>query len=302
MSQHLPKLLFVGAGNIAQSIIKGIIKARPNAAKQILATAPSEKNLRVLETTIGCQTALLPQAQVHLDSFKPDYVFLCVKPQVLLTSIKEPSDNLLALLLRNIPLSCKTISLAAGIQSNVITRAFYLPATNLVRLMLNTSAEIGSTSALYHVHPKFEKEEEQKLEELFKLVGQVVLKMNDEHLMDVATGVCGSGIAFFYEMIQTISDISVKNGLNRQDATLIAAQLSKSAGDMLLNKRLHPYQLRDEVTSPAGTTIYGLDSWHEHSTGQKIGKAFQASIDRARGLSETIKVELEKNKAINVVE
>lgn len=126
--------------------------------------------------------------------------------------------------------------------------------------------------------------------------------MNDEHLMDVATGVCGSGIAFFYEMIQTISDISVKNGLNRQDATLIAAQLSKSAGDMLLNKRLHPYQLRDEVTSPAGTTIYGLDSWHEHSTGQKIGKAFQASIDRARGLSETIKVELEKNKAINVVE
>lgn len=302
MSQHLPKLLFVGAGNIAQSIIKGIIKARPNAAKQIMATAPSEKNLSVLESTIGCRTTLLPQAHNQLGSFKPDYVFLCVKPQVLLTSIKEPSDNLLAILLRNIPLSCKTISLAAGIQTSIFTQAFSLPETNLVRLMLNTSAEIGSTSALYHVNSKFQKEEELKLEELFKLVGQVVLKISDERLMDVATGVCGSGIAFFYEMIQTISDISVKNGLNRQDATLIAAQLSKSAGDMLLNKRSHPYQLRDEVTSPAGTTIYGLDSWHEHSTGQRIGKAFQASIDRAKELSETIRGELKKTEDVHVAE
>lgn len=286
MSMQLPKLMFVGAGNIAQSIIRGIIKARPDGAQQILATAPTFKNLNIVERTLGCQTTLLRDATARLIDFQPDFVFLCVKPQVLMTSIfNSQQDDMLSELLKTMPEGCTTLSLLAGVKSNIFSSAFNRPDQDIVRVMLNTAAEIGSTSVLYHAHPNLDPEKIEKMEQLFKLVGQAVVRLADEHLMDVATGVCGSGIAFFYEVIQTISDIAVKNGLSRSDATLVAAQLSKSAGEMLLDKKSHPYQLRDEVTSPAGTTIYGLSSWHENSTSQSISRAFQASIDRARQLS-----------------
>lgn len=289
----IPKLLFVGAGNIAQSIIKGIIKARPNATNHILATAPTTKNLTLLDK-IGCKTIILDNAQQSVVDFRPDFVFLCFKPQVFLKSVensktKESHDNLYNFL-RIIPQDCTTLSLLAGVERNNFVSTFSIKGDNFVRVMLNTAAEIGSTSVLYHATTKFtQTTKAQEMEDLFNLIGKAVVRLNDESLMDVATGLCGSGIAFFYEMIQTVSDIGVKNGLNRTDATLVAAQLSKSAGEMLLEKRLHPCQLRDDVTSPAGTTIYGLSSWHQNSTSQSISNSFQASIDRAKSLTRDTK-------------
>lgn len=296
MSQQIPKLFFVGAGNIAQSIIKGIIRGRPNAATRILATAPTSKNLDVVKRVLGCKTTLLEHASNSLNEFKPDFVFLCVKPQVLMDSISQPQDDKLSHLLNSMPDNCTTLSLLAGIRRDVFTSAFEIPSKNLVRVMLNTAAELGSTSVLYHIDQELTSKKTEEMENLFRLIGQAIVRLSDEKLMDVATGVCGSGIAFFYEMIQTISDIGVTNGLNRADSTLIAAQLSKSAGEMLLTKRSHPYQLRDDVTSPAGTTIYGLNSWHEGSANQRIAKAFQASIDRAKSLSAISEAKFNKDR------
>lgn len=289
----IPRLLFVGAGNIAQSIIKGIIKARPNASNHILATAPSTKNLSLLDK-IGCKTIILNEAHKSIVDFKPDFVFLCFKPQVFLKSIdnfrfKKTQDHLYNFL-NVIPRNCTTLSLLAGVERHNFVTTFSMEGDNFVRVMLNTAAEIGSTSVLYHATTNFtQTTKAQEMEDLFNLIGKAVVKLNDESLMDVATGLCGSGIAFFYEMIQTVSDIGVKNGLNRTDATLVAAQLSKSAGEMLLEKKSHPYKLRDDVTSPAGTTIYGLSSWHQNSTNQCISNSFQASIDRAKSLTKDTK-------------
>lgn len=302
MSQQIPKLLFVGAGNIAQSIMKGIIKAQPTAAKRILATAPSPKNLDIVKKTLGCETTLLADAFDSVHDFKPDFVFLCMKPQVLMASISNSEEDLLTKLISNTCIDSITLSLLAGVKSEIFTTAFSMPKSRIVRVMLNTAAEIGSTSVLYHADRELNAYKACELEGLFKLIGQAIVRLNDENLMDVATGVCGSGIAFFYEMIQTISDIGVKNGLSRSDATLVAAQLSKSAGEMLLEKRLHPYQLRDDVTSPAGTTIHGLHCWHENSTGLSIGRAFQASIDKAKSLSTASQEEFrDKNNRIRAI-
>lgn len=292
MSQQIPKLLFVGAGNIAQSIMKGIIKARPSAANQILATAPTTRNLNFVKETLGCHTSLMKNVLTTLDEFKPDLIFICVKPQVLMASITK--QDLLTQLLTSIPAGCTTLSLLAGIKSHVFTNAFNLPRSNFVRVMLNTAAEIGATSIFYNTHHDLAPETVQVIEDLFKLIGQPVVKLPNENLMDVATGISGSGMAFFYEMIQAVSDVGVKNGLTRADALKVAAQLSKSAGEMVLIKQSkHPYQLRDEMTTPSGTTIYGLDKWHEQSTSQNIAKAVQASIDRAGDLSIVAEAKLE---------
>lgn len=279
-SNDLPKLFFVGAGNIAQSIIKGILKARPQAASQIMATAPTLKNLSVIQNELGCKTILLNEAHEHMVEFKPDFILLCVKPQVLMSAILKSEDGeMLRSLLFKIPKDCVLLSLLAGVKRITFTNSLKIPSNQIVTVMLNTAAEIGSTSVFYYGPHSL------SLEDLFSLLGSPVVRLAHENLMDVSTGVCGSGIAFFYEMIQTMSDVGVKNGLSRADATKVAAQVAKSAGEMVLLKQKHPYVLRDEVSSPSGTTIYGLSSWHEQSTGQKIGSAVQASIDRAKILS-----------------
>jgi len=289
--QLIPKLLFVGAGNIAQSIMKGILKAQPNAANQMLATAPTTRNLDVIRENLGCQVSLLGNMRSRLLDFNPDFVFICVKPQVLMTSISK-RDALLQLL-SSVPHKCITLSLLAGIKSHILATTLNQPERNIVRLMVNTAAELGATSVFYHAHNDLEHSNEKKINDLFEMIGRPIVKLTDESLMDVATGVCGSGIAFFYEIIQAISDVGVKNGLTRDQSTQVAAQLSKAAGDMLLFKQVHPYQARDDVTSPAGTTSYGLDKWHEQSINNKIAQAVQASIDRSKSLSMTSESKLD---------
>lgn len=293
MSDYSNKMLFVGAGSIAQSIIKGIVKVLPDPNQHILVTAPSMKNLEALKT-LGCQTVLMKEAIEEVSSFEPDVVFLCVKPQVLLKSVTAKPTDMLLTLLNNLPRGCLVLSVIAGVKIEAIANLLGVNQHRVVRFMVNTAAEIRSSSIFYYAHSGLDEEAIEQLERTFSLMGPIISRIADEHLMDVATGVCGSGIAFLYEVIQAISDVAVKNGLARADATLVAALLSKSAGEMILTKRVHPYHLRDEVTSPAGTTIQGISTWHDNSTNQQIGRAVQASIDKAIQMSSLTESKFKK--------
>lgn len=285
MSDSQVKLLFVGAGNIAQSIIKGIRRGSPNLCQHILVTAPTSRNLESIEKVLGCKTVLLANASTKVDKYQPTHVCLCVKPQVLMASIISQKGDKLAALLRGLPSRTILLSVIAGVKSEVIASFLNRPCKDVVRFMVNTAAELRLTSVFYHAHPDIDDSSMKGIWDFFQLISPIVSKLTDEQLMDVATGICGSGIAFIYEVIQAISDIAVKNGLPRSDATRAAAQLTRSAGEMFLTKRVHPYQLRDEVMSPAGTTIFGISAWHDNSTSECIARSFQASIDRAKQLS-----------------
>lgn len=284
---QVPKMLFFGAGNIAQSIMKGILKSQPAAADQILATAPSTRNLQVIDKTLGCRTSLLSNlSSDKLKEFDPNYVFLCMKPQNFLASMERKQNDLLYNLLSSMPKDCTIFSLIAGLRGQSQTNAIDRIDNSIIRVMLNTSAEHNSTSVFYYTEDDIDSAKRESIDKLFSLIGNPVIRLGNENLMDVATGLCGSGIAFFYEMIQVFSDVGVKNGLSRADSALVAAQLSVAAGQMVINRKTHPYQLRDEVSSPAGTTIYGLSKWHEQGTSQKICNSIQASIDRSTELSK----------------
>lgn len=287
MSQKIPKLLFFGAGNIAQSIIKGLIKAQPGAAERILATAPTTRNLDVVSKLLGCRTVQMRNlSRDKIMEFDPEFILLCVKPQSLLASMERKQDDLLYKLITQVPDHCTILSLIAGLRGQLQGRALDVPTSRIIRVMLNTAAEFCLTSVFYHANRDLDENTQSTLENLFKLIGNPVIKITQESQMDVATGFSGSGIAFFYEMIQAFSDNGVKNGLTRADSTHVAAQLAKAAGHMVLSKNSHPYQLRDDVASPAGTTIFGLTKWHEQSLNQNIGHSIQESIERAKNLSE----------------
>lgn len=279
----MPKLLFVGAGNISQSIIKGILRARPNAAEQILATAPSNKNLEIIKN-LGCRTSLLENIRNEVKLFDPEFVFLCVKPQVF---IRESSDRSSCLYRLLAELNDKMkLSVMAGIPSS--------PSSCTMRVMLNNAAAIGATSVFYRRPILCElmnksgqnifDEQFEKAKEVLKLLGEPIVEVSSDHLLDVSTGFCGSGIALFYEMIQAMSDAAVQEGLPRNEAIQVSAQMAKAAGDMILTNKKHPYVLRDEVCSPAGTTIQGVSKWHENAISVKIIAAVKASIRRAKEL------------------
>lgn len=279
----LPKLLFVGAGNISQSIIKGILKSRPNATQQILATAPSNKNLEIIKN-LGCRTSLLEDIRSEVKQFNPEFVFLCVKPQVFLKETRNHTSHLHGLL-SDVRKKMK-LSVMAGVPSS--------ESENAVRVMLNNAAEIGATSVFYlrpDTYKHLSKTERDdfdtqfaRAKEVLKLLGEPVVEVGDDHLLDVSTGFCGSGIALFYEMIQAMSDAAVQEGLSRNEAIQVSAQMAKAAGDMILKNKKHPYVLRDEVCSPAGTTIQGVSKWHENAISVKIISAVKASIARAKTL------------------
>lgn len=289
MSQSMiPKLLFVGAGNISQSIIKGILKVRPNAAQHILATAPTNKNLDVIKS-LGCRTSLMENIKSALDDFGPELVFLCVKPQVYKKEANDASTHLHSLL--SMVKSQTKISVMAGVPSSQSEWS--------LRVMLNNCAEIGATSVFYlrpdcyKTKSKTERDafdrQLERAKQVLQLLGGPLVEVTDDHLLDVSTGFCGSGIALFYEMIQAMSDAAVQEGLPRAEAIRVSAQMSKAAGDMVLISGKHPYVLRDEVCSPAGTTIQGVSKWHDQSIGVKIGLAVKASIARAKSLLDDLK-------------
>lgn len=282
------RLLFIGAGKIAQSVIKGLLNRGQQESGlvkdlEILAVAPTCNNRDKLKS-FQVNTRRLTNNLDPIIQVNPHVVFLCVKPQIL----KKSKDDPLAKLLKSIHADCLVVSVMAGITTTSIKCSFShdFPKYNIIRAMVNLAAEINQTNAFLYLSSDFKKENIPKIKQLFERFAPTITTVPDESLMDVCTGLTGSGIAFLYEVIQAISDIGVMNGLGREASTRAAAQLSMAAGAMCLLTNSHPHQLRDDVATPSGCTISGLKKWEENSINYKIGQAFQESIDKAKCIDE----------------
>ncbi len=131
--------------------------------------------------------------------------------------------------------------------------AEFVSADKLIRIMPNTPVAIGQGMTTYSlVNPELAPLLEQILEKSGK-VQQV-----PESLIDAATAIAGRGPAFVYQMIESLTDAGVQNGLTAQDAKILAAQTLAGTAQMVLTSDKHPAQLRQEVTSPGGSTIAGV--------------------------------------------
>ena len=126
--------------------------------------------------------------------------------------------------------------------------------------------------------------ERQLVRNIFSTLGEVVEV--DENLMDGITGLCGSGPAYVYVMIEALADGAVLAGLPRELALKLAAQTVQGAARMVLETEKHPAELKDMVASPAGTTIRGLDVLEEKGFRSALIMAVQAGAERSRELNK----------------
>ena len=221
-----------------------------------------------------------------------DLIFLAVKPQVLPSVLSEIAPVIRERIASGNP--AVIVSMAAGwsiskIQAILSGSGIDLPAgmapqasVLVVRIMPNTPALVSQGMIAYSTTPKFPWA---KLVEVEKILGGAgKTDLIDEKYMDAVTGLSGSGPAFVYEFFEAMADGGVLAGLPREKALRYAAQTVLGSAAMVLQTEKHPGELKDMVTSPAGTTIQGIAVLERNGFRGTVISAVEAAWKRAQEL------------------
>jgi len=271
MFQNL-KIAFLGAGNMTEALVAGIVKAKLSAPEFLLATDISSTRLEVLKDRYQIQVG----AQ-NLDAVLwADVIILCVKPQVVHEVLTEIQASLTEKQL--------VISLAAGIPIKGIQEKIG-PTIPVVRAMPNTPAVIQEGVTALAGCKGLSLEQLKVAQGLFESVGKVVVV--DESLMDAVTGLSGSGPAYVFLAIEALIDGGVRVGLPRNIEHILAVQTVLGAAKMVRETGEHPALLKDRVTSPGGTTIAGLQRLEEGGLRATLIEAVEAATHRSSELGNS---------------
>jgi pyrroline-5-carboxylate reductase len=267
MTEH--RIGFVGAGNMAAALLKGLLRAGSWTPAQIrIADVDAAKAAR-LSSEQGVSAA--PSTR-ELASWA-SVLILAVKPQSMAAALDDcapaiSSDTLV-------------VSVAAGVRCATIAAG--LPSgTRIVRAMPNTPALVGAGATALSAGPTATLADRELARQLFDAVGRTVSV--DESHMDAVTGLSGSGPAYVMVVIEALADGGVCAGLSRETALLLAAQTVLGSAQLLIQSGDHPAEWKDRVMSPGGTTSAGLEALEAGRLRHTLGRAVQKATRRAREL------------------
>lgn len=267
------KIGFIGAGNMAEAFVKGMLKAAGP-----LDLAVSDLNtlrLDVFRNQYGVEAVTKDNRKVVEYA---DVIILAVKPQIIPAILDEVADLVSSDKL--------IVSIAAGVTTATIEN--HLPdGTKVVRVMPNTPALVGLGAFGICKGNNATSENVEIVETMMNTVGISVVVGEDR--MDAITGLSGSGPAYVYTFIDALADAGVNMGLTRVNAVKLAAQTVMGAAVMVLETGIHPMQLKDNVTTPAGTTICALHELDKGAFKSTVMSAVEAATKKAEKLGKTSK-------------
>ena len=261
---------FIGAGNMGEVLIRGLIQSGKVKKTDILASDASPERLEHISKTYGIRTAASNVELVEHASI----VIIAVKPQNI--------DDLLDELSSSSHEGHLFISIAAGITTEKLARKMH-HKSGIIRVMPNAPASVLAGIAAVYPGSNVSPADLQRAIAIFECVGKAVVIKN-EALMDVVTGLSGSGPAFVFLVIESLSDAGVQLGISRKEASLLAAQTVYGAAKMLLETGRHPSELKDIVATPGGTTFAGLKMLEKGNFRSTIMEAVEAATIRSREL------------------
>ncbi|HEY4122268.1 MAG TPA: pyrroline-5-carboxylate reductase [Byssovorax sp.] len=260
---------FIGGGNMAAALIRGLLHSSTVTKEQIRATDVKPERVAELHDKFGVEASDDNEAVARW----ADVIVLAVKPQIV--------DRILAPIGAGLSPTDVVVSIAAGVPIDAMEAR--LPAgTRVVRAMPNTAAIAlaGATAIAPGAHA--EKRDLDVARALFEAVGRCVVL--DESLLDAVTGLSGSGPAYVMLMIEALADGGVKVGLGRDTALLLAAQTVYGAAKLQLETGEHPGRLKDMVTSPGGTAIAGLHTLESGGLRRTLIDAVESASTRSAEL------------------
>ncbi|HHJ17803.1 MAG TPA: pyrroline-5-carboxylate reductase [Gammaproteobacteria bacterium] len=271
------QLAFIGAGNMARSLIGGLIADGWDPAA-ISVADPDKEQLATLAALFQVHT----DPDNHKVAENSDVVILAVKPQVM----RVVARDLAASVQQHQPL---VISIAAGIRATDLER--WLGGNcPLVRCMPNTPALVQSGITALFCNPHVSTEQKDLAETVMRAVG-LALWVDDEDLMDAVTALSGSGPAYIFLIIEAMQEAGEELGLEEKTARLLALQTAFGAAKMALESRDDAATLRQRVTSPGGTTERALAVLENGGLRNLFNDALRAARDRSRELAQQLGAE-----------
>lgn len=266
-------LAFIGAGNMARSLIGGLIQAGwPKA--HLLATDPNEATRAQLTSQLGITVLSDNRAATK----QADVVVLAVKPQQLQAVCRELADAV-----AHKPL---ILSVAAGIRTADIDR-WLGGGLPIVRTMPNTPALVGSGATGLFANDAVSPEQRTLAENILRAVG-ITVWVDKEKLLDAVTAVSGSGPAYFFMLMEAMQAAGERLGLEADQARLLTVQTALGAAKMALETQEDVGELRRKVTSPNGTTEAALKVFFEAGCMETVDQALAAAYTRAGELAQQL--------------
>lgn len=258
---------FIGAGAMAEALIKSLVEKKYTEPGKIWASDISESRLKYLNEQYGINCRADNQEVVK----NSDVIIYAVKPFLL--------GDVLPEIARAVKGSSQLhVSVAAGISLSFIEQL--LPAGSpVIRVMPNTPSLIGAGASAFSLGAHASSGHEKLVREILDCTG-VSVKV-PEHLLNAVTGLSGSGPAYVFMFIEALIDGGVKNGLPRDVASLLATQTVLGAARLVQETGEHPARLKDMVTTPGGTTIAALHILEEGGLRATVINAVEASAKRA---------------------
>jgi pyrroline-5-carboxylate reductase len=268
------KISFIGAGNMATSLIGGLL-ADGRAPATIHVTDVDSERLNTLQQRFNINVCDSNSAAAEA----ADILVLAVKPQVL----KTVAEDMRASVQQRQPL---VISIAAGVREQSINRWL---GGNLavVRVMPNTPALIQTGASVLYANDKVTPAQRNAAETILRAVG-ITLWLDDETKMDAVTALSGSGPAYFFLFMEAMEAAGRELGLDADTARLLTLQTAFGATKMALESSEECATLRERVTSPGGTTEQALGIFEKGNLRQLIKEAVSAAAQRSQELAQQL--------------
>ncbi|KUJ67625.1 pyrroline-5-carboxylate reductase [Streptomyces albus subsp. albus] len=262
------KVAVLGTGKIGEALLSGMIRGGW-APSDLLVTARRAERAAELRARYGVEAVSNAEAAKMADT-----LILTVKPQDMAALLEELAPH--------VPVGRLVISGAAGIPTSFV-EARLAAGIPVVRVMTNTPALVDEAMSVISAGSHATAEHLAHAEEVFGGVGKTLRV--PEAQQDAATALSGSGPAYFYFLVEAMTDAGILLGLPRDKAHDLIVQAAIGAAVMLRDSGEHPVKLREAVTSPAGTTISAIRELERHGVRAALIAALEAARDRSRELA-----------------
>ena len=264
-------IAFIGAGVMGEAMIQGVLNQKLVKPEQITAADPHEARLKELHKAYG-----IKYTTSNVEAIKnADVLVLSVKPQVMPKVLPELRGRVDGITL--------IVSIVAGVTIKAMSDS--LLNARVVRSMPNTPAQIGEGITVWTASPDVAPEQTKQAELLLGALGEKI-HVGDERFLDMATALSGSGPAYVFMFMEAMIDAGVHMGFSRRDAEQLVTQTI--LGSVLYAKQsgLHPAQLRNQVTSPGGTTAAALHQMEKGGLRTVLSEGIWAAYHRSQALGQ----------------
>lgn len=264
-------IVFIGCGNIAKAMVKGIVKSKIMPCKNICIYDRHYEKTAELSAEMNVSAAKELGEVLHALK-KADFVFVCVKPDALKKAADQIKDS--------IKEGAVIVSPAAGVSVEKLNE--YFESSNTVRIMPNIAISVMRGITMICENESIDVEKMDSLKKVISSFGDIWVG-NEKHV-DAFTALAGSSPAMIFMLIEAMADAAVYLGIKRSDAYNIAAKAVEGSAGMLIESQSHPAVLRDGVCSPSGTTIEMCAVLENESFRSAVMKAIIACADKCKKL------------------